>query len=103
MSHGRDDRAKSNLREVLRHLASRMRVPERPVAALADEATPTHQLAGETIFSPSSTHTFTYVLVSGVVRLECRDHRKRPVTLQLVRPGHVFGLSWRPHSEPRAI
>src|SRR5262245_45195894 len=100
---GRDDLVRMTLRRYLENLAHRMHLPEAPVVALADEATPTHQRKGETILSPSSIHTFSYMAVAGVVRFECRDHRDRPLTLQLIRPGRLFGVSWRPHQKPRAI
>jgi CRP-like cAMP-binding protein len=91
------------VRSILEDLARRIGLPVPLVIAFADEVTPTHYGAGDTIFSPSSTHTFSYILVGGRVMLQCRDHRNRALAIQLVRQGRLFGVSWRPQLAPRRI
>jgi CRP-like cAMP-binding protein len=91
------------VRRILEELARRVGLPVSIVVALADEVTPAHFGADDIIFSPSNTHTFSYILVGGRVMLQCRDHRNRAFAIQLVRQGRLFGVSWRPQLAPRLI
>jgi CRP/FNR family transcriptional regulator, cyclic AMP receptor protein len=94
---------RTTLRRMLRALALRIGLPVDAALALANDATLARHARGDVIFGPTNTHTFSYVVVSGVVRLECRDHRNRPTAVQLVPQGRLFGVSWHPQVTPRAI
>jgi CRP-like cAMP-binding protein len=62
-----------------------------------------HLTEGDPIFTPSESDDFSYVLLDGLVRLECRDHRSRPAAIQLLGAGRLFGVSWLPSRRRREI
>jgi len=62
-----------------------------------------HVAEGYPVYGAEETHDFTYVVIDGVVRLECRDHRGGWAAIQHLGPGEFFGMSWRPTVRPRQI
>lgn len=99
----RHERAKRRLTEILRGLAPRFGLGPAAVGLLVDRAQILFSERGETIFVPSETHDFSYVLIDGLVQLGCRDHRDHAITMQLVGPGRLFGVSWLPSRRRREV
>lgn len=99
----RYDEMMRKLRTILQWLAHRVGLPLAPVLAMADDAILLFYRRGDTIFSASQTHDFSYIVLDGVVRLECCNHRGRSITVQLARERQLFGVSWLQRRRPRAL
>lgn len=95
--------AKARLRLILLALAPRLGLTEREVDLLVGLAQIMFFEEHDTIFAKHQTHDFSYVLIDGLVRLECAGHRGEQLTMQLVAPGRLFGVSWLPHRRPREV
>lgn len=103
---GRDrhQEAKEKLRRILQRLQKRIQgLSQRAVDFLTDSALFVFPEEDDTVFSASAVHDFSYVLIEGLVRLECHDHHKRPNTIQLIAPGRLFGVNWLPGRRAREV
>jgi CRP/FNR family transcriptional regulator len=86
--------AKGYLRGQLTQSAGRLGLTTSAIERFVECAQLTHWRAGQRIYGGHDVEELTNFVVSGVVRIGCAGQARGAVTVQLVRPGRFFGLTW---------
>src|ERR1043165_2101365 len=97
------DAWKVRLGRALACLPVRPTLPRPAIEYIVESAQRLKLSRGTIIFGEGDQHHFSYVLTDGVVRVECAGHRGEPLAIQLIRPGRLFGVAWRPRKRRRMI
>ncbi len=82
------------LRAQLGRNAERCGLSTSAIEALVERARVTQWDRGQRIVAAEDAQNVTNFLVSGVVKVTCRGGRGVPVTVQFIKPGQLFGLTW---------
>lgn len=85
--------AKTTLRALLAQNAPRLGLTPPAIDEIVRQSQITYWRAGQQLFGQGDAHDLASFLVSGAVRVTCQGHGDVPVAVQLVRPGHFFGLA----------
>lgn len=85
--------AKTTLRALLAHNAPRLGLTPAAIEEVVRQSQITYWRAGQQLFAQGDAHDLASFLVAGAVRVMCQGHGDVSVAVQLVRPGHFFGLA----------
>lgn len=97
MDSRRGQTMKATIVKAVGPMAQRLSLPEKVVQEFVHGTPPKLYRRGEEIFSAGDRQELVHVLGSGAVKIVCDDR-----VVQIVRPGHVFGLgSLSPQPAPR--
>jgi CRP-like cAMP-binding protein len=104
LSHGGDAPAKVTLRALLGANMGRLGLTPAAVETLVTHARISAYRAGQSLFVPAESDHVLHFLIRGAVRITCTRRGVPPMTVRIMKPGHVFSLaSLSDHAEPRTF